>query len=294
VRDFQYLEPGNLDEALERLREHGEEAKIMAGGQALVLLMRENLVHSEMVISLLKVPSLNGICLDEAKGFVEVGALTTHRQIESSTMIHSSFPFLHEAYGNLANIQVRNMATLGGNLCHNAPGSDPPAPLIALDAKVTLRSSTRERSLSVEEFGTNFYETALAPDEILTGVRIPLLLKRTGTAYQKYAARPSDMAVVGVAARVTLSTDGKTCQDIRVALTGVAPTTIRARHAEEALRGQKLNDRLISEAGQIAAGEIDPISDIHASADYRRQITPPTVRRMVTLAWKRATAALPN
>ena len=263
----------------------------MAGGQSLVLLMREGLVQPEVVVNLERITGLNDIRLDATNSVVEVGALATHRQIEKSTLIQEHFPFIYEAYQTLASVPVRNVATLGGNLCHNAPGSDPPPLLIALDGTVRLRGPAGERSLSVEEFGTDFYESALDEAEILTSVTVPLLPPRSGAAYHKYAIRPMDMAIVSVAVRITLDTEENRCQDVRVALSGVAPTTIRSRQAEEALRGQELNEQVIAQAADLAAREIEPISDVHASADYRRRLTPPAVRRMATLAWQRATNA---
>lgn len=291
LRNFDYLQPTTVEEAIGLLGEYGDEAKAMAGGQSLVLLMREGLVQPGIVIDLMGIPGLSDIHRAGTNGHVEIGALTTHRQIELSGLIQEKFPLLYEAYRNLASIQVRNLATLGGNLCHNAPGSDPPAPLIALDATVTLRGPAGERSLSVEEFGTGFYETALRGGEILTRIKVPMLPPCSGTAYHKYAVRPTDMAIVGAAVRVTLDAGGERCQDVRIALSGVAPTTIRARRAEVVLRGQPLGEQAIAEAAQAAAGEVDPISDGHASADYRRRVTPVAVQRMITVAWQRANAA---
>lgn len=291
MRNFQYLQPTTIDEAIRLLLEHGDDAKVMAGGQSLILLMREGLVQAEVVVSLLGLPGLNNVHLDEAGGAVKIGGLATHRQVEQSALVRQHFPLICDAYQTLASVPVRNVATLGGNLCHNAPGSDPPPLLVALDATVSVRGPAGERSLSVEEFGTDYYESALGEAEILTSITAPLPPPCTGTAYHKYAVRPMDMALVAVAARVTLEPEGDRCRDARVALSGVAPTTIRARQTEGALRGRELGEQVIAEAAALAANEIDPISDAHASADYRRTLTPPAVRRMVTLAWQRAKTA---
>lgn len=285
--NFTYLRPTGLAEAIEALRAHAAEAKLMAGGQSLLVLMREGLTRPGVVVSLRGVPGLAGIRLDAAAGRVEIGGLASHRAVEGSALIRERFPLLHEAYRLLANPQVRTLGTLAGNLCHNAPGSDPPAPLAALDATVTLVGPDGERELSAEAFGTDFFETALGEAEVLTRVRVPLLAPRTGTAYRKFNVRPTDMAIVGVAARVTLDADGR-CEDARIALTGVAPTVIRARGAEAALRGQALSDRRLADAAEAATGEIDPISDLHATAAYRRRLVPVAVRRVVGQAWARA------
>jgi len=290
VRDFRYLQPTTLQEAIELLQQYGDDAKAMAGGQSLVLLMREGLVQSDVVVSLLKIPGLDGIV--EADGAVNIGGLATHRQVEASPVVREHFPFIYHAYQALASVPVRNLATLGGNLCHNAPGSDPPPLLIALDATVTLRGPDGERTLTVEEFGTNYYETALRPAEILRSVTAPMLPPHTAMAYYKYAIRPMDMALVAVAVRVTLEPGSDRCRDVRVALSGVAPSTIRARQVEDALRGRDLSEPVIAGAAALAAVEVDPISDIHGSADYRRRLAIPAARRMVQQAWQSARMAL--
>jgi carbon-monoxide dehydrogenase medium subunit len=289
VRAFHYLQPASLEETVSLLNEHGEAAKLMAGGQSLLLLMREGLVQPEVVIDLARVTGLNEIGPSADQVAIEIGALVTHRQVEQSPLIQTEFPPLAEAYQVLASVPVRNFATTGGNLAHNAPGSDPPPMLVALGAEVALHSRRGRRALDVESFGTGYYETALAGDEVLTGVMVPRLPPGSGFAYRKYAVRPMDMAIVGVAALVTL--EAGQCRQCRIALTGVAPTTIRARRAEAAVLGQTLSEQTMAGAAEIALGEIDPISDVHASADYRRMLTAPAVRRVVSQAWQRALAA---
>ena len=285
---FAYHRPTTVEEAVQLLLEYGDEVKVMAGGQSLILLMREGLVKPGAIINLIDIPGLDQIEKTPSNVGIEVGALTTHRQLETSALVQKEIPLISATYQRLGNVQIRNMGTLGGNLCHNAPGSDPPPLLIALDATVDLTGAKGVRSLGVEEFGTYFYETALKPSEILTKVRIPLLPPRCGIAYQKYAARPMDMTVVGVAAKLVLAEDGKTIQDVRIALGGVAPTTIRARGAEDMLRGQTYSENLAAKSAVAAVSEIDPISDIHGSAEYRRELTPIGIRRMLALAWQQA------
>ena len=292
MRNFEFLRPTSLDEAIFLLQRHGDDAKAMAGGQSVVLLLREGLIVAEVIVSLAKIPGLDDI--EAAADALTLGGLTTHRQVENSPAIREHFPFICEAYPMVATVPVRNIATIGGNLCHNAPGSDPPAWFIALDATVTLRGPEGERTLTVEEFGTSYYETALKPAEILTSIRLPLMSANTGIAYHKYATRPMDMAFVGVAARVTLEPESDQGAEVRVALSGVAPTTIRARNVEAALRGQRLTEAVIAEAAALAAAEIEPMSDGHASAEYRRKLTVPAARRMLTEAWRRAQASSAN
>jgi carbon-monoxide dehydrogenase medium subunit len=294
MKNFVYLEPRSVEEASELLKKHGWEAKAMAGGQSLILLLREGLIQPGVVVSLLEIPGLNQIQMDRSGRTVEIGALATHRQMELSPVIRQNLSFVTKAYQTLGSVQVRNLGTLGGNLCHNAPGSDPPPLLMVLDATLsltgpsTMKGAGKKRTLTVEEFGTGFYETALQEGEILTSVQIPLPPPRSGCAYQKYSLRPTDVPFAGVAVRITLAKDGNKCDDVRIALTGVAPTTIRARRAEAVLRGREIGERLMAEAGQVAGGEIDPISDAYASAEYRRQIVPVAVRRVAAEAWQRA------
>jgi carbon-monoxide dehydrogenase medium subunit len=297
MKNFRYLQPESLNEALQILHEHAGDAKVLAGGQSLLILMREGLVQPEIVVGLSRLSGMNGIELDAAARMVTIGALATHRQIELSPLIRAHLPLLAEAYRNLGSVQVRNLGTLGGNLCHNAPGSDPPTALVALGARVTVQrrdpgdsSASSKRGLPLEEFGSYYYETVLAEDELLTVVHIPLPPAHAGSAYHKIAPRPSDIPFVGAAALVVLEADGRTCADVRIALGGVAPTTVRSRSAESTLLGQELSDALIAGAGDAAVADTDPISDTNASAQYRRDLVPIAVRRVVTLARQRALA----
>jgi carbon-monoxide dehydrogenase medium subunit len=268
------------------LQEHGWQAKAMAGGQSLILLLREGLIQPSVVVSLLKVPGLGDI--QQKRSSIEIGAITTHREIERSPIMRQHFPFLVDAYRTLGSVQVRNLGTLGGNLCHNAPGSDPPALLMALDATLSIAGPRKKRTMSVEDLGTGFYETSLGEGELLTTISVPTFPSRSGCAYEKYAHRPTDIPFVGVAARITLARNRKRCKEARLALTGVAPTTIRAHHTESVLQGQEIDVRAITEAAQVAAGETDPISDAHASAEYRRKLVPVAVQSVLSLAWERA------
>ncbi len=289
MKNFRYLEPESVSEASALLQEHGWQAKAMAGGQSLILLLREGLIRPDIVVSLQKIPEMGGI--QQKRSSIDIGALTTHRQMELSPVIEQHFPFVAKAYRTLASVQVRNLGTLGGNLCHNAPGSDPPALLMALDATLTIAGPRRKRTMSAEELGTGFYETSLGEGELLTTVNLPMVPSRTGCAYEKYAHRPTDVPFVGVAARITLARNRKTCKEVRLALTGVAPATIRAHSAESVLQGQALDEKAIAEAAHVAAGEADPISDAHASAEYRLKLVPIAVQRVVNLAWERAREA---
>jgi aerobic carbon-monoxide dehydrogenase medium subunit len=283
--NFGFLEPETIDEALELMVAHGDDAKIMAGGQTLLILMREGMIQPEQIISLLKIPGWDQIEWDAQNGMVTVGALTTHRQIERSEIIRDHLPLLHEAYQILASVQVRNRGTLGGNLCTNAPGSDPFVVLAALNAEMTLRGPSGMRKILVSEFGTDFYETELQEDELILDVSIPIAPANAGNAYFKTALRESDYPFVSVGAVVAL--EGAVCRDVRLAMGGIAPTAVRASALEAALTGEVLSEELVASAADLALEVTDPIDDSFASAEYRRSIVPVIVRRALMEAWKR-------
>lgn len=290
MNNFEFFRPGSVHEALRLLEEYGDDAKLLAGGQSLLILMREGLVQRKVIIGVAEIEEMKGIRLDQAAGVVRIGAATIHRDVETSPLIAATFPMLSEAYPILGSVQVRNFGTLGGNLCHNAPGSDPPSPLIALGATLTVEGPGGKRTVCLEDFGTGFYETSLGSNEMLTEVQVPLAAARSAGAYHKYAMRANDMPFVNVAAHVTLDAARTTCTDVRIVLGGVASTTIRARQAEALLSGKRIADDRIADAGQAAAAESDPISDTYASAEYRRQLVPVAVRRTVAAAVERARA----
>lgn len=277
--NFRLLQPLSIDDALELLVLHGEDAKIMAGGQTLLIMMREGLIQPEAVIDLLKVPELNRISLDPQANMITIGSLTTHRAIEKNSIIQQQLPLLHDAYKKLASVQVRNRGTIGGNLCHNAPGSDPAVALLVLDAEVLLQSTKANRWVSVEEFGTDYFETDLKETEIMTQIKVPLSPAGARSAYIKFSLRESDYPFVSVAVLLHVK-DGR-CTQARIGLGGVASAAIRATQAEQFLVGTSLTQEIIVEAATLALDVADPISDSYASADYRLSITPVIVRRAI-------------
>jgi aerobic carbon-monoxide dehydrogenase medium subunit len=284
VRNFKYLQPTTVEEAIACLREHGPDAKVIAGGQSLLILMREGLVSPQVLVSIARIASLQGIDCEDRTGRLRLGALVTHAEGARSIVLRTRFPALSAAYHNLGSPQVRNLGTLGGNLVHNAPGSDPPTALIALDALVMTRGVQGTHESPIEEFGTSYYETALGSGELLVEVQVPPMPAGAACVYHKYALRQHDLPFVSVAVRLITDPVTGLCRDVRVALGGVAPTAMRARRAETALLGQIVTDRLVAEAAAVAVEEIDPISDSHASAEYRKQVTPIAVRRALLAA----------
>jgi carbon-monoxide dehydrogenase medium subunit len=278
MKDFEYLQPTTIQEACSMLAEYGTEAKIMAGGVSLLTLMKQKLVQPKYVVSLASIPNLDYINLDN--GGLMIGGLTPHRAIEKSASLAKKWPILTEMAGNIGSVQVRNLGTIGGNLCHAEPASDPPAVLVGLNAAVKLVSAGGERVVPVEEFLVDFYETAINPDEILTEIQIPEQAAGSRSAYIKFNPRSAmDLPVVVVSAFVTPGGKKGTVKDVRIGLGAVSPRAIRARRSEEVLKSKGLTEEAVKEAGQLASEDIDPISDIRGSADYRREVTKVLVAR---------------
>jgi len=286
MKDFHYHKATTVQEALHFLSQYGEEGKIIAGGQSLLILMRQGLVAPEHVIDIKGVRELDYIRFDEKEGLF-IGATTTHRSIEKSPLLKEKYEVLVQMERKLATIQTRNWGTIGGNLCHADPAGDPAPVLIALGANLKLGKEGGERKVSLEEFSVDYYETVLEEDEMLLEIQVPVPPARTATVYEKFTIIDSDMAIVSVAASITAGDDGS-CKGARIVLGGAAPVPMRARKAEELLVGEKLKDELLEEAGRAAAEEAEPISDIHASEEYKRELVRVLTKRMVRRAWERA------
>jgi len=290
IRDFEYLTPKTLEEALTLLDKYGDECKVIAGGQSLLILMKQGLVAPEYLIDIKGITELNYIKSDAKEG-LRIGALTPHRAIEKSPVVRNGFAVLAEMENRLASIQTRNWGTIGGNLCHGDPAGDPAPVLIALNANLKMASLKGERNMAVEDFSLDYFETALEPGELLTEIQVPVVPPHTGTAYTKFTVIESDLATVGVAVSITLSSSDDICQDVRVALGAAAPTPMRAKQVEAVLRGKKITDNLLKEAGEIASTEAEPISDIYASEEYRRELVKVLVKRVGKEALVRAKQA---
>jgi len=288
IRDFEYFAPKTLKEALTLVDKYGDDCKIIGGGQSLLILMRQGLVAPQYLISIKGLSELSYI--KDTKEGLNIGALTTHRAIEKSPVIQKKFSVLAEMEQRLASIQTRNWGTIGGNLCHGEPAGDPAPVLIALKATLTTTSLKGERNTAVEDFSLDYFETALEPGELLTEIQVPAVPPHTGTAYTKFNVIQSDLATVGVAVSITLGSSDGICQDIRIALGASAPTPMRAKQAEEVLRGKKITDNLLKKAGEVASTEAQPISDIAASEEYRRELVRVLVARVGNEALARAKA----
>jgi carbon-monoxide dehydrogenase medium subunit len=284
---FDYLVPRSLDEALGLLAQHGEEAKVLAGGQSLVPLLNFRLVRPAHVVDLNEIPGLDTIRVDD--GRLAIGAMTRQRQAETSALVRERCPLLAEAMPQVGHVQIRNRGTVGGSLAHADPAGELPAVVAALDGELVLRSRRGERRLAPHEFFVGYLTTAAAPDELLVEARVPVTPPRTGTAFMEVSRRHGDFALVGVAATVTLDAGG-VCTACAIALTGVGPTPVVARDAARALVGVKPTDDALMDVGRRVAGALMPDSDLHASADYRKHLAGVLTRRALARAAGRVDA----
>ncbi len=275
-------QPRSVDEAVDVLARLGEGAKVVAGGTALTIMLRQQLIAPDALVSIGGLPGLDRI--ERSDGELLLGALATHRQAELSPLVRELAPTLATTFGKVANIRVRNAATVGGVMAESDYASDPPTLLLALDARVEATGPNGRRTIPVGEFFVAFYETLLAPDEILTGVRVPLPPTDAGSAYIKYVTRSSeDRPCVGVAALARLEDDGR-CAELRVAVGAAAETPQRLPEAEALATGQELTPELLREIADRYAEAIDTLDDMRGTAWYRTEMVRVWVRRAIEQA----------
>lgn len=277
MRRFEYFEPATLGEAVALLARYQGRALPLAGGTDLLVELKEQLRRADCVINIKKIPGIGGLGFDARQG-LRIGALATAREVEISPVVLEKYASLAQASRELGSIQVRNRATIVGNVCRASPSADTLPPLIADGARVVIHGGRGERQIALEDFFTGPGKTVLEPDELVTEIRVPAPAPRTGKIYIKHGRRKAmELATVGVA--VSLSEN-----EIRIVLGAVAPTPIRARRAEELLRGKTLNDELIEKAAEAAVSESRPISNVRASAQYRRDMVGVLTRRAIQQA----------
>jgi len=280
MRRFEFLNPSSLVEALSLLKQHGARAKLIAGGTDLVVQMKEKLVTPEWVINLLNVPELMGMSKNGKR--LRIGALVKHAALENSPLLRDGWEILAAAARKLGSPQVRHLGTLGGNLCNASPAADTAPALLVLEAEATLVSQENEWRIPLESFFTGPGLTILKEDEILKEIIIAEVPANSSWAYLKLGRRKSlDLALVSVGVLLTRDPATGTCHRARVALGAVSPTPMRARETEKFLEGRKLEEKVIREAGKIAQGECRPISDIRASAEYRKEMVKVLVERAI-------------
>lgn len=288
MHDFQFHTPATLEATFALLAEHGDDARPMAGGTALVNLMKQSLVNVGHIVSLERIPGLDAIHV-ESDG-LHIGALVRHYDLEHSAAVRDFAPFLCDVYRRVATVKVRNMATVGGGLAHADPAQDPPPAYITLDATLRLRSSAGERSVAIGGFFTDYYETAIRPGEILTEVIVPRPAANARFAYLKFLPRTEDdYATVAVAARAAV--DGGICRGLRVALAAAGPTPIHATAVEQALEGREITAAAVRSAAEAVAGEVDPLDDFRGSSGYKRDMAVVFTRRALEQVLGLATPA---
>lgn len=289
IHDFDYHRATSINEALDLLDKYKDDHKVICGGQSLLILMRQGLVAPANLIDINSIEEMRYIDYHPDKGLM-IGAATTHRQIEKSPVIKKRYPILAEMEENLASIQTRNWGTIGGNLAHGDPASDPAPILIAMGATVKTASAHRERSFQLEDFFIDIFETALEAGELLIEIRVPVFPKRTALIYEKFNIIKNHQGIVSVAVSITADEDGKHCRDARIVLGAAAATPLRAKGAEEMLREKKIDANLMQSAGEKASEECDPVSDIHATETYRRDLVKALTVKNTKKAWEKAKA----
>jgi CO/xanthine dehydrogenase FAD-binding subunit len=287
VRRFELVLPRTVDEALRVLGQRGPEAKLLAGGTDLLPQLKNGLLKPACVIDLSGVERIRALQADAAG--LRVGAAVSARTLERDATTRTTYTSLAESGALVGSVQVRNLATLGGNLCNAAPSADMAPPLLALDAEAVIAGPKGERRVPFSAFFTGVRRTVLAPDEILLEIVIPAPGPRSGGNYLRHTPRRElDIAVVGVASQLTMSNG--VCSKARIALAAVAPVPLRAPAAEKALEGQRVTPELIERAAELAVGVAAPISDQRGSADYRRHLVRVLTRRTLRTALARAGA----
>ena len=282
---FAYQRADTVDEVIALLEQHGDGAKLIAGGHSLLPIMKLRLAEPDTLIDIARVAELHGVRRDTSE--IAVGALTTHHQVATDPEIRTTIPLLADTASRVGDRQVRNRGTIGGALAHADAASDYPAAILALDATIVARGPQGERRIPAQQFFLDFLTTALQPNEVLTEVRFPVPAPGHGWSYQKLANQASGYAIVGVGAIVILDDSGA-CADIRVGVTGTAAVAWRADATEAALRGQKLESGAVAAAADQVDGGIDALDDLHGSAEYRRRVTRGLTRRAILEAAERA------
>lgn len=284
-RAFEYVRASSVSEAVDLLEKRGEDAKILAGGQSLIPLMKLRLASPQLLVDIGRIPGLSGI--REDGGSLRIGALTRHREFEESALIRERYPLLADVVRVLGDPQVRNLGTIGGSLAHADPAADWGVALLACDASLVAVGPKGNRTMSVDGFFQDPFTTALASAELLTEIRLPKAVARSGGAYKKLKRKTGDFATVAVSAHLVLREDG-TVAKARVGIGAVGPVPFRSAHAEAYLTGKPANGASFAEAGRLASEDAQPTSDLHGSEVYKRSMVRVLARRALETAAERA------
>ncbi|HYM40614.1 MAG TPA: xanthine dehydrogenase family protein subunit M [Thermoplasmata archaeon] len=282
---FGYARATSVAEAVRLLRKNGDRAKILAGGQSLIPLMKLRLANPEFLIDIGGISELSAL-REDGEG-LSIGAMVRDREFEHAELVKTRYPILGDVVKGLGDPQVRNLGTVGGSLAHADPAGDWGAALLALDAHLTLTGPRGERQVPIDEFFKDTFATALHPDEILTEIRLPAPVPHSGSAYQKLKRKTGDFATVSASARLALNPGGAIVE-ARLGLGAVGPTAIRAPRAEAFLAGKSPDEATFAEAGRLASQESSPVPDLHGSAEYKRAMVAVMVRRALETAAARA------
>jgi carbon-monoxide dehydrogenase medium subunit len=290
VIDFDYIRATTLEEACSLISQYQDTGKILAGGQSLVTMLRQRLIRPEVLIDIYGIKELDYLEFNEKDG-LRIGALTKHRTLEKSPLIKEKYPVLSELEKSVASVQTRNWGTIGGNICCADPIADPIPALIALGAELKIVSIRGERTVPLENFFLDFFTTVLEPDEILSEIRVPPPAPNSAVEYMKFSTIEAGIKIVSVSVLVAVEPKSDVCRDVKIVMSAVAPIPLFARKASVFLKGKKFTDSLLKEAAEIAAGETNPTSDLHASAEYRKELVKVLVKRATRKAFEKAKAA---
>ncbi|MDE2817281.1 MAG: xanthine dehydrogenase family protein subunit M [Chloroflexota bacterium] len=284
---FDYYAPTSVTDALRLLRQHGDDAKLLAGGHSLLPIMKLRLSTPQCLIDLGRISDLRFIS-ESDDGSLAIGAMSTYHDIKNSALVQARVPALAEAAGEVGDVQVQNKGTIGGSLAHADPAGDFPALALALNFELVTATTRSGRTIAIDRFFRDLLTTALRPNEILTEVHIPALPAGTGVSYQKLPNKASHYAVVGVAAAITVGDDG-VCTEARIGVTGAGPTAVRARNTERILKGKHVDAAVIRRAAKRAGANVEDLNDdLHASAEYREHLTTVFAARAIEEALSRA------
>jgi len=282
MKSFEYLTPRSIEEATDILNKYGNEAKIIAGGTDLIVQMKAGSVCPSYIVDIKYIDALNRLDLDE-NGSMHIGAAVILSRIVDSGIVKNKFPMLHQACSLIGSDQIRNRATLCGNICNAAPSADSAPPLLCLGARALVADQKGMRTIALEKFFRGPGHTVLKPGQILVGIEVPKMADRSSSHYIRLTTREEmDIAMVGVASFISLTTRDKVCNDIKIALGAVSPTPILVSQMEAAFKGKPITIESIEHAGEMAAGCCIPISDMRASAEYRREMVKVLTRRTLT------------
>ncbi|HKD78125.1 MAG TPA: xanthine dehydrogenase family protein subunit M [Candidatus Angelobacter sp.] len=282
---FEYLRPKTIPEAVAMLQQHGDDAKILSGGQSLIPMMKLRLARPSHLIDINRISGLSYI--KEDGGFLTIGGLTREAEVEASAVVRQKYPIVLDTATVIADPQVRNLATVGGNLAHGDPANDHPATMIALAAQIVATGAKGERVIPIDNFFKSLFETDLKHDEILTEIRIPVPPPKSGGAYFKLERKVGDFATAAVAVQLTLD-GGGAVQKVGIGMTNVGPTPLRAKKAEGALQGKKPDPAAIEQAAKLAAEESQPSSDLRGPVEYKRGLIKELTKRAIAKALERA------